>query len=218
MSTRSLLMVSLVLSGCATAGEPSHENATDAAINILADAPRSSDATNVVPGDAPAGGCAFTGVLATWDLTGQPGSQTDSPATATANGVTAGNIHRSSALTAVSGADSINASGWTTATHLDSTKYCTLTITPPSGCSIDLTALSVDVKASASGPATAVVATSSDTYAQTAAVSTSSASNATLSVTNASGAIELRIYGYGATGATGTMRVQNTLTVSGSIH
>jgi hypothetical protein len=37
-------------------------------------------------------------------------------------------------------------------------------------------------------------------------------------VTAASGTLEIRIFGYAATGASGTLRVQNTLQVSGSVQ
>jgi hypothetical protein len=39
-----------------------------------------------------------------------------------------------------------------------------------------------------------------------------------VSVTSASGQVEIRIYGYSATGASGTMRVQGTFSVSGSLQ
>ena len=68
------------------------------------------------------------------------------------------------------------------------------------------------------GPATADVATSADSFA---AHTTSFAGTATPSVTLAgatgSGPIEIRVYGYGASGSSGTFRIENTLTVSGSI-
>jgi hypothetical protein len=39
-----------------------------------------------------------------------------------------------------------------------------------------------------------------------------------VTVSASSGPLEIRIYGYGAMGATGTMRVQNTLTVTGTLQ
>ena len=39
----------------------------------------------------------------------------------------------------------------------------------------------------------------------------------TLTVTGATTAIEVRVYGYNATGTGGTMRIENTMTVSGSL-
>jgi hypothetical protein len=43
-------------------------------------------------------------------------------------------------------------------------------------------------------------------------------STPTLVVSHASGTVELRIYGYAATGTSGTMRVENAFTVSGSLQ
>src|SRR6185503_5794761 len=65
----------------------------------------------------------FNGTLATFDFTNEPGNQTSTAASSTAAGVSAGALARSSALTAVSGASSINASNWTTASKLDATRY-----------------------------------------------------------------------------------------------
>jgi hypothetical protein len=39
-----------------------------------------------------------------------------------------------------------------------------------------------------------------------------------MSVASSSGALELRVYGYGAVDVGGTMRVQNTLTITGTLH
>ncbi len=155
--------------------------------------------------------------LAKWDFTGEPGSQSATSGTPM-SGVTASAITRSSSLTAVSGSGSINASGWPTSAQLDATKYMTLLLTPPAGCMLDLASVAVTLKSSASGPAAADVATSADAFGQTATLATASTTTATLSVTNATGAVELRIYGYNASGASGTMRVSDTVTVTGSLH
>jgi hypothetical protein len=62
-----------------------------------------------------------------------------------------------------------------------------------------------------------VVATDADGYATRTPVSTTAASTPTLAV-DATTARQLRVYGYSATGASGTMRIQNTLTITGSVH
>ncbi len=207
--------------GCASAIEP--RETTDAAPQHDAtahDAPATTDGTPPridAAIDAPASGCAFTGILATWTLTGASGSQVSTPVTSTATGVTAGDLTRSAALTAASGADSMNSSGWSTSAQRDTTKYYTLSLTPPAGCAANLTMMSIDLKSSGTGPAMAEVATSIDTFTATTPASTSAASTPALSA-NATGAIELRVYGYAATGASGTMRVENTVTISGSIQ
>ena len=172
--------------------------------------------------DAPVqhGSCAspFSGVLATWTFSGDTGSQATTASASSATGMTAGAIARAAGLTSSSGANSMNSTNWGTASTRDTTKYYTVTITPPSGCQLDLSAAAIDAKASGSGPMAAVVATSADTFTQTASMSTSVASTPTLAVTGATGAIELRIYGYAASSASGTMRLQNTLSVTGALR
>jgi hypothetical protein len=158
----------------------------------------------------------FTGVLATWDFSGQPGSQVSTTAASSAPGVTAGSISRAPALTAAAGTGSINATNWSTA-QLDTTKYYTLAITPPAGCAMSFTSLSIDALSSGTGPTTAGVATSTDSFAHTTAVSATAPSTPSLAVTGAA-AIELRIYGFMASAAGGTMRIQNTLSVTGMLH
>jgi hypothetical protein len=182
----------------------------------MADAPR----TQSMPDAPPSSSCAqpFTGVLATWTLTGQAGNQASTPATSTATGVTAGALARSAGLTAVSGANSINASGWPTTSTADTTKYFTLTVTPPSGCSLAISSAAIDVAHSGTGPATGALATSADSYAQQLSISTSTATTPSLVVSGGTTQLEIRIYGYMASSASGTMRLQNTVTLTGSLH
>jgi hypothetical protein len=40
----------------------------------------------------------------------------------------------------------------------------------------------------------------------------------TLTVSSTSGSVEIRIYGFSASSTSGTMRLQNTLSVTGSLH
>jgi hypothetical protein len=178
------------------------------------------DASLIDAPDGPSGACAmpFTGVLATWSFTGATGSQTSTPASSTAPGVVAGAISRASSLTASSGSGSINSSNWATSATLDTSKYYTFTVAPPSGCAMDLSSLAIDAKSSSTGPTKAAVATDADSYATQATVSTSAASTPALSVNGASGMVEVRVFGYSASSASGTMRVQNTLTISGALH
>jgi hypothetical protein len=92
-------------------------------------------------------------------------------------------------------------------------------VTPAAGCSVTLTALALDVKASSTGPASGDVATSADAFAtHTASFAGSATPTVTLAGASGTGAIEVRVYGYGATGSSGTFRIENTLTVSGSIE
>ena len=163
-------------------------------------------------------GCTFSGLLATYDFTGELGSQTSTAAKSSANNVTAGAVSRATALTASAGADSINSSNWATATNVDTSKYYTFSITPKGSCTLDITALSITTKASSTGPSKASVATSDDKFAAMTTVTMNSTASPSLSVNGATNAIEVRVYGYGASGTGGTMRLDTTLTVSGSLY
>ena len=158
----------------------------------------------------------FSGTLASWDFTGQPGSQVSTAATSTAPGMTASVVSRSAALMASSGTNSINSNNWPTAAQLDTTRYYTLAVTPAAGCMLSLTSMAVDASASATGPTAVAVATSADAFAQTVSLSTTNPSKPTLSVSKAGGAVELRIYGYSASATAGTLRLQNTLSLIGA--
>ena len=168
----------------------------------------------------PSGSCAtpFSGALATWTLTGAPGSQASTPAGSTAPGVTATDLSRAPGLSTASGADSINASNWPTGSSPDPSKYYTLTVTPAAGCALDLSSLSVSLKTSSTGPGQAAAATSADSFAQLAQLAMSGPSAPSLSVSDQTGAIEVRISGFAASGAAGTMRLLDTVTLTGSLH
>jgi hypothetical protein len=178
------------------------------------DAPVRIDAPQVT------GSCStpFSGVLATWDFTGAAGNQASTSASQSATGVSAGDAARSASLTAMTGANSINSSGWATGASPDPTKFYTFGLQPPSGCSMTLTSLAIDTKASATGPSSASVATSDDGFTQSSDVNPNAATAPALSVNASTAIVELRVYGYGASSASGTFRIQNTLTVTGSLQ
>jgi len=196
--------------------------------HVDTDAPAGPGSSSGVTADAPSGerpdappaqsGCAFSGVLATWDFSGDTGNEASKAVASTAANITAGAFARGSGLTATTGSGSINSSNWPTAASADATKYYTVTITPAAGCTMDLTSVAIDARASASGPATAGVGTDADQFMYGSQVSTTAPSTPALSVTGATGAVEIRIYGWSATGGTGTFRVQNTFSVSGSLQ
>jgi hypothetical protein len=204
------LALAINASGCAIAGLATG----DASQQVDA---ASSDARNIVGPDGNSSGCAFTGVLATWNISTDPGNQPSTPASSTATGVVAADISRSTGLTPATGSGSINSSTWPTSGTLDPSRYYTMSVTPPSGCSLTLTSASIDAKASGSGPGSGAIATSADSFAHTSDVSTSASSSPALSVTDATTSVEVRIYGYGATSTAGTLRIESTLTLSGHI-
>ena len=217
--------VLMVTAACATAGAPQQApndatNHSDGQRNT-GDGAQQIDAAGHV--DSPPGSCAnaFSGALATWSFTGEAGSQASTAATSSATGVNAGAVSRSASLTVASGVGSINSSNWATTASLDPSKYYTFTVTPPSGCQMDLTTLSIDTKISSTGPSMAVVATSDDAFGQTSSLSTSTSgvvSTPTLHVSGATSMVELRVYGFAASATGGTFRIQNTLTLNGALR
>jgi hypothetical protein len=113
----------------------------------------------------------------------------------------------------------MNSSGWPTGPSADPNAYYTLMVSGPADCTLELTSLATDMSSSATGPTSAVVATSADQFAATSAASTTATSTATLTASAAGTAvIEVRISGFSASAPTGTLRLQNTLTLTGSLR
>ena len=160
----------------------------------------------------------FSGVLATWNLAGETGTQASSAAASTAPGVTATPLTRSIPLIAASGTGSINSTNWPLGSALDPMSYYTLSLAPPAGCTLALASIAIDVKSSGTGPSMAAIGTMADAFAQPTAISTSAPSMPTLTASVASGSLEIRVFGYGATAASGTMRIQNMLVISGALQ
>jgi hypothetical protein len=159
-----------------------------------------------------------TGALVTFDFTGESGNQTSTAPKSTVLGISAGSISRSGSLAAVAGTSSINASNWAASSTVDPTHYFTLTITPDPKCTLDVTSVSADTKVSSTGPSNASVATSHVNFAARSPLSVGAPSTAALSVSGAMGAVEFRVYGYGAGSTSGTMRMQSTVSVSGTLR
>ena len=80
-----------------------------------------------------------------------------------------------------------------------------------------VTSVAIDLKASGSGPANGAIATSSDSFVATTPVGTGAPSTPTVTAST-TGQLEVRVYGYAATATGGTLRIQNTLTVNGTIQ
>nr|HEX4315342.1 hypothetical protein [Kofleriaceae bacterium] len=224
-------LFAMAIGACASAGAPQFADSNnDRGGDAQSDAPQrrldgGTDASQATgdarPIDSGGGGTcpdAVTGALATWSFTGASGSQVSTDASATATGMVAGAISRSPALTAVAGSGSINASGWPAGSTHDSTHYFTLSVTPPSGCAMDLTSVSIDTKASGSGPTGTQLATSADSFASATTFTVSTTATANLSVSGATSAVELRVYGYGAGSNAGTLRVTGDLVVTGTLR
>lgn len=169
--------------------------------------------------DTSTGNCAspFSGVLATWDFTLEAGNQASTAVKTTAPNVTASAFSRSMAVTATAGAGSINSSNWTTASSLDPTKYYKLSITPPGGCSLDITQLTVDSASSGTGPVSGAVATSADNFTAATTLGVNTVAMVAPNVSGQTAAVEIRIYGFSASATGGTLRIQKTFTVTGAL-
>jgi hypothetical protein len=199
-------------------GDSSSLDASDAGADAADAADASNDADDASDAtDASSCAYTFTGTLATYDFTGDPGNQTSTAASSSASGLTAGAIGRSSAITAALGANSINSSDWATTTTIDTTRYYTVTLTPPAQCALGLTSISVDTKVSSTGPADGAAATSNDSFVSTSTFTPGSITSVSLSVSGATTSVEIRIYGYDASSAAGTFRIENTMTIAGSL-
>ena len=211
-----LLPVLACWMGCATAVAP---NATPADASRVDGASGGHDTGGVGSGSS-SGTCAmsFSGVLVTYNFAGSTGTEITTAASTSAAGTTASAIKRSSSLAAASGANSMNSSNWPSGNSVDPTAYYTLSLTPPPGCRLDVTSLAIDLKASASGPSRASIATSADAFGVDTGASTSVPTTTPVAVSGESGVLELRVYGYSASSTSGTMRLQNTLAVSGALH
>jgi hypothetical protein len=176
-----------------------------------------ADTSPMDTGSTTCAGHGKSGGLVTFDLTAQPGNEVSAPATS-AVGVIGGGLSRAAALTAELGSGSINSTGWTTGATASASDYYTFTVTPGAGCTVTLTSIAIDAKASSTGPAKGNVATSADAFGtHTASFAGTSTPTVTLTGVGGTGAIELRVYGFGAKDSTGTFRIENTLTLSGSI-
>ena len=209
------LAVLAALTACARGR--SDEPAVDASTKDSATQLPSIDAAIDAP--KPSGTCtqAFTGTLASYSFAGEPGTQASTVVSTKAAGITAGNVTRAAALTATAGTNSINSSNWPLTAARDITKYYAFTIAPPAGCTLTLTTANIDALSSGTGPVSGQLATSADNYTATQAISTTAAVMVNVGVMDATGMIEVRIYGYAATGTGGTLRLKGTLSIDGQL-
>lgn len=202
-------------------GGPTRAN--DGGVDATDDAARAPE-TGAKDGAVPeaavdSGPCSSTGTLVSFDLTSLAAGQTDLAASSTAPGVTAAPLARVG-VTAVSSSGAMNSSAWSLGA-VDTGKYYVFGVMPPSGCKMTITSLAIDLKASSTGPTSAAVGTSVDNYGALAnvAVTTSGGSvNVPIAgISGASGAVEIHVFGFNAGSGAGTMRIQKTLSVVGSL-
>lgn len=139
--------------------------------------------------------------------------------------ITVTGIGRGSGISGNAGSGRYNAKGWTSAADIDSDDYFTFTLTPNSGYKINFVGLDFTLQRSTTGPTSFSVRSSIDNYATTIQYIASSGTTASSETVLLSGAgfqnvtnpITFRIYGYGATGATGTSSI-NDFTFNGQVN
>ena len=139
--------------------------------------------------------------------------------------ITVSGIGRGPGISGNAGSARYNAKGWTNAANIDTDDYFTFTLTPNSGYKINFAGLDFTLQRSGTGPTDFVIKSSLDNY--TAAIQSIPASGTTgspktvtlsgASFQNVAGAITFRIYGYNASGATGTASI-NDFTFNGQVN
>lgn len=138
--------------------------------------------------------------------------------------ITVSGVGRGSGIADNAGTGRYNAKGWTNTTSIDADDYFTFTLTPNSGYKINFASLDFTLQRSNTGPANFSVRSSRDNYATsietipatgtTGSPKTVSLSGATFQ--NITSAITFRIYGYDASGPTGTASI-NDFTFNGQV-
>jgi len=132
--------------------------------------------------------------------------------------ITVSGIGRGAGIAGTNANNRYNANSWDTVA-LDATAYFTFTLTPNPGSFINLTSFVYTSQASGTGPNAFRFRSSLDGF--TADIGTPTATGTTIDLSGASyqnlgSAIEFRLYGYGASGASGTFSV-NDFTFNGTV-
>jgi hypothetical protein len=166
-----------------------------------------------------------------YDFSGEPGNQSSTAGTSNTLSLAASAITRGSGLTATSGMNSINSSGWTTGASIDANDYYEFTLTPTAGFTFNVDTISLRERRSGTGILTFTIRSSLDSYATDIITPVGVPDNAgsrdhtfTLGTAfdNLLSAVTFRIYGYAAEGAGGTWRLEDNpatgaMTITGEI-
>lgn len=135
-------------------------------------------------------------------------------------------------LTYSSGNGNVTINSWATnGVAADTTEYLSLTVQPNTGYTLDLTQLTLKESRSSTGPANISIALllngvlqeTSSTFATTNTTTTTSSAMTTrtfdfanLTSITATSVVQFRIYGWGGTGSTGNLRLDD-IAISGSV-
>lgn len=140
--------------------------------------------------------------------------------------LTVSGIGRGSGITGNAGTGRYNTTGWATSgSSVNADEYFTFTLTPGTGYKINFTGFEFTLQRSTTGPTTFVVKSSLDNYTATIETATPSGITAFAKTVSLSGAafqnitsaITFRVYGYNASGATGTASI-NDFTFNGVMN
>ena len=165
---------------------------------------------------------AMTNALASWNQQGLAGNQVSTSGINTTS-ITANTMTRNAGLVATAGANSLNSNAWT------SGGYVEFGFTVASGYHANLDSLYFGSKVSATGPTSLIVKTSADSF--TNAFTTIAMNNTTtgtpyinnvvnlssLAAIASGNTFSIRLYGTGATGTGGTLRVSDYLDAAGTL-
>jgi hypothetical protein len=138
--------------------------------------------------------------------------------------VTIGTVTRYGTLTCNSTADCYNTANWTTQTTINTTQYIEFTVTAAIGYQVNFASINFITQRSSTGPVNGRIAhdggtgTFSSSYDFTATTSNTAVSwDFTDFTANAGSTVKFRIYGWGASGSTGTLRLDD-LTLNATIN
>ncbi|QDK77660.1 T9SS type A sorting domain-containing protein [Spirosoma sp. KCTC 42546] len=158
--------------------------------------------------------------VATYTFTNaDPGNQTSKAVTSTNANITASDITRGTGLTPVTATGSINSSGWTSSAQ-DLNDYYEFTLTPVTGHQLNLASINLTERRSGTGPTNYLIAYSigGGTEVSISTGPLSGTIDAAINVSftvNTVQPIRFRLYAWGASNAAGTLRLDQSLTVSG---
>ena len=167
---------------------------------------------------SPTSACAFTGQLVAFDLDQAMGAQADLAPSSKVAGLGATPLRRGGVMTVPTN-HAMNASDWPLG-GIDLTKHFVFTVTPPAGCAVTASSLAVELKASGTGPASAAAGTSVDGFAARQSLAASGGGAAVVlfaAGTKTTAALEVRIFGFDASSSGGTLRLQGTLALTGTL-
>ncbi len=163
-----------------------------------------------------------------WELSAEPGDQLNSPGTNNNASFTNNGLSRGAGLTAVTGAGSMNSSGWfsgssatTLADAIANNDYYEFTINSINCLFFNPTTIVIVLRSSATGPNTATLRSSSDGFTAdigTVAVTTTSVEKTFSDViTPNNQSTTFRLYGYGGAAGGGTPSSGGTMRIGSSV-